>query len=111
MREFRFGGAFTVTGYLRGQTDDDTNMIDLARTEMRPDAHKRAKGNYIFPKRSPQVEEFAKQLCNIAKVLEEDERRGTKLYRYKELGPDHYRHAMNYLEVAARKLPRRRIIP
>ena len=86
--------------------NDDTNMIDLARTEICDQTHMNVtKGNYIFPKRCPQVEEFAKQLCNIAKVLEEDERRGTKLYRYKKLGPDHYRHAMNYLEVAARKLP------
>jgi hypothetical protein len=41
----------------------------------------------------------------MAKVLEEDERRGTKVYRYRKLGPDHYRHATNYFELAVRDLP------
>lgn len=85
--------------------DEETGMVDLARTEICDMTHMNVvKGVYLFPRRGPQVEEFARQMINIAKVLEEDEKRGTKLYRYRKLGPDHFRHALNYFEVAVKGL-------
>ncbi len=42
---------------------------------------------------------FAEHLHNTAKKLEEDET-GSKRYVYVNLGPDHFRHALNYFVMA-----------
>jgi hypothetical protein len=60
--------------------------------------------NLLLPRRSDEVDEYIKQMCNIAKVLEEDPETGSKEYRYRKLGPDHYRHAMNYLLLASTRI-------
>jgi hypothetical protein len=36
----------------------------------------------------------------MAKKLEEDEETGSKRYVYVKLGPDHFRHALNYEAMA-----------
>lgn len=88
------------------KVDDEANVVDLARTEIFDMTGRNTKqGVYIFPRRCSQVEEFAKQMSNTAKILEEDLRRGGKIYRYRKLGPDHFRNAMNYFEVAIKSLP------
>jgi len=43
-------------------------------------------------------------LCNIAKVLQEDPETGSREYRYRKLGEDHYRHALNYFYLASIKV-------
>ena len=58
----------------------------------------------ILPRRCEEVEVFAKQLTNTAKALEEDQETGSREYRYRRLGPDHYYHALNYLLLAAKKI-------
>ena len=111
-REFQKNGEFPVylvryrdsvkTGE---KVDDDSGVIELARTEIFDMTGKNTKqGVYVFPRRCPQVEEFAKQMSNTAKVIEEDLRRGGKIYRYRKLGPEHFRNAMNYFEVAVKGL-------
>jgi len=111
-REFQRNGHFPVylcryrdvlkTG---DKTDDDSNVVDLARTEYFDMTGRNTKiGSYIFPRRCSRIEEFAKQMSNTAKILEEDLRRGIKIFRYRKLGPDHYRNAMNYFEVAIKNL-------
>lgn len=85
--------------------DFDLGMMELARTEICDQTHMAIKrGEYIFPRKNASLEEYAKQMSNIAKILEEDEKRGTKIYRYRKLGPDHFRHATNYFEVAVKNL-------
>jgi len=112
-REFQKNGRFPVylcryrdslkTGE---KVDYDTGVAELARTEVFDMTGMNTKrGVYIFPRRCSQVEEFAKQMSNTAKILEEDLRRGGKIYRYRKLGPDHFRNAMNYFEVAIKSLP------
>jgi hypothetical protein len=55
-----------------------------------------------IPSRCSEVEEYARQMCNCAKILEEDEDTGDRVYRYRRRGDgqDHYRSATNYLYVA-----------
>jgi hypothetical protein len=57
-------------------------------------------GKVVFPKECEITREFARQLHNVAKKLEEDEETGSKRYVYVKLGPDHFRHALNYEAMA-----------
>ena len=91
--------------------DAQAGVITHARTELCDMTHNAVmKLTYELPRRCPEVELYASQMSNIAKVLEEDERRGTKVYRYRKLGPDHYRHATNYFELAVRDVPVMRLL-
>ena len=49
------------------------------------------------------MEAYAKEMKNTAKVLEENKETGTKVYRYRRLGADHYRHATNYYYLASQE--------
>ena len=49
-----------------------------------------------LPKRCEVTEDFAKHCHNVAKRLGEDEETGSERYVYVKLGPDHFRHALNY---------------
>jgi hypothetical protein len=57
-------------------------------------------GQVALPKECGIVREFAQHLHNVAKKLEEDEETGSKRYVYVKLGPDHFRHALNYETMA-----------
>lgn len=57
-------------------------------------------GQVILPKECEITREFAQHLHNMAKKLEEDEETGSKRYVYVKLGPDHFRHALNYEAMA-----------
>jgi len=54
--------------------------------------------------REVEVDRFAQEVRNIAKVLEEDPETGSREYRYRKLGEDHYRHALNYLYLASQRI-------
>ena len=118
VREFRQGERFPVFGcqYLdevkQGErVDEEAGVITYARTELCDMTHNAImKGAYELPRRCPEVELYASQMAAMAKVLEEDERRGTKVYRYRKLGPDHYRHATNYFELAIRDVSDRPVL-
>ncbi len=59
----------------------------------------------VLPARlNPVVESFIRQLCAIAKVLQEDERTGRQVARYIRTGPDHFAHALAYECLAAERL-------
>ena len=58
-------------------------------------------GRLELPRKNNELEKFALQCSNIAKMLEEDDFSGSKVYRYKKLDADHYRHALNYLLLAS----------
>jgi hypothetical protein len=87
--------------------DDEAAVMDVARTEICDITHKAVIDKaYVLPRRCPTVEEYAKQMSNIAKVLKEDEIRNRSFYVYHKLSQsDHYRHATNYFEIASRNLP------
>jgi hypothetical protein len=112
VREFQASESFKVFGcqYMdemkEGERKDEvSNVITFARTELCDITHNSImQGLYELPARCPTVEVYAKQMAAVVKVLEEDERRGTRVYRYRKLESDHYRHATNYFELASRDL-------
>jgi hypothetical protein len=85
--------------------DESKQLVKTHRTETCDATHDIvANGFLILPRRSEEVEIFAKQCCNTAKVLEEDPVSGSRTYKYRKLGDDHYRHALNYLWLASKRV-------
>lgn len=75
--------------------------VSCNRTESLDASHNEImNGKLVLPRESEIVREFAQHLHNIAKRLEEDEETGSKRYVYVKLGPDHFRHALNYEAMA-----------
>jgi hypothetical protein len=91
----------------KGQTkwDEEKLIVQENRTESMDASHLNFfdKTN-VLPPRSPEVEEFAKHICAVAKKLEEDEDTGSKRYIWVKLGPDHFRHADNYANIALQEI-------
>lgn len=87
--------------------DELTKLIKVNRTEICDETHHlvATPGRLILPRRCEEVDQFARELSNIAKVLQEDLETGSREYRYRKTGEDHYRHALNYLTLAALKVP------
>lgn len=65
-----------------------------------------ALGNIELPREDEEVRIYAKQMCNTAKVLVENDETGKKVYRYRGKlgGPDDYRHSTNYLYLACERI-------
>lgn len=83
------------------KTDEKAGVYSLLRNQIFDKTHQWViNQKVILPRRCAEVDEFAKQMCNCAKVLQEDETTGDRVYRYIKLGDDHYRSAMNYLWLA-----------
>jgi len=80
-----------------------TESLDASHREIMEEA-------IILPKECEITQEFAKHLHNVAKKLEEDEETGSKRYIYVKLGPDHWRHALNY-EVMCRQTMKELLFP
>lgn len=93
-----------------GYTWDDRGMsVKANRTEVCDATHDLVitPGRLELPARNKELEQFAFEMCNIAKKLMDDPF-GGKIYRYRQLGndmtgPDHYRHAMNYALLASER--------
>lgn len=82
--------------------NDHTGIVKVNRTEIFDSTHRLfSKGLVKLPRECPDVKEFALQCCNTAKVLETNKKSGTSIYRYKKLGDEHYRNALNYFYLAA----------
>ena len=82
------------------KTDEKSGVYSLLRNQIFDKTHHWIKNGLVeIPRKCAEVNEFAKQMCNCAKILEETEQ-GDRVYRYIKLGPDHYRSAMNYLYMA-----------
>lgn len=83
------------------KTDEKAGVYSLLRNQIFDKTHHWVVNKKIeIPRRCAEVDEFARQMCNCAKVLHEDEETGDRVYRYIKLGDDHYRSAMNYLYLA-----------
>jgi predicted DNA-binding protein (UPF0251 family) len=106
-REFaeRFPGRVylnTYNRYHRGPYNwNDENMaVGCNRTESLDASHYTVTRNeIILPRQSDEVKTFADHMHNIGKRLEEN-KEGNKVYVYRKMGLDHYRHAYNYFVMA-----------
>ncbi len=82
-------------------TDEAAGVITVSRTEQCDGTHNLIANVLVtLPRRCPTVEDFALHCSNLVKILQEDERTGLKIFRYKKTGPDHFRHSFNYLNMA-----------
>ena len=85
--------------------DAKTGIVAAGRTELLDQTHHMimSLGMTLLPRLSPEMKEFARQMCNIAKILEVNEKTGVPIYRYKPTGnkEEHFRHAFGYFRLAA----------
>jgi hypothetical protein len=112
--EFQKAENFSVFGcnYVETRTgqiswDEKEKIIKGNRTEICDMSHElvTATGSLVLPRRNNEIDEFVKEVCNIAKVLDEDPETGSKIFRYKKLSVnDHYRHALNYCLLASERV-------
>ena len=83
------------------QFNQKTGIVSVNRTQIFDSTHRMVSDKEaILPRRCPEMEEFAKQLCNAYKILETNKRTGTSVYRYRGEN-EHYRNALNYFKLAA----------
>jgi DNA-directed RNA polymerase subunit RPC12/RpoP len=85
------------------QTDEKSGIYSLARTEAMDKSQAWIRsGKLQIPRLCEEVKIFAKECCNTAKVLETNEDTGDRAYRYRPVGDkqEHYRHCLNYLQLA-----------
>lgn len=95
------------SGVISGpQWDEERRFVRANRTELCDITHDLITnpGRLILPRRNEEVEVFAKQCCNLVKVLQENPETGSREYRYRKLAEDHYRHALNYLYLASLRI-------
>lgn len=113
VRSFREAETYEVFGCIyqehqRGPASWDVidGIVRVNRTEVCDQTHDicMRKDALIVPRRSPEIEKWVAQMCNLAKVLEEDKATGARDYHYRRLGPDHYRHSLNYAMLAAQRI-------
>lgn len=86
----------------------NTKMVNVCRTEIMDTSHRLVvtPGNLTIPRRSPEILEFARQLCSPFKVEEMNQKTKQMIYRYRKTNhPDHFRHCLNYLILAGNKAP------
>ena len=94
------------------KVDDQSGTYSIGRTEIMDRTHTLIKsGTLSIPRKCEAIKEFSKQCCATAKVLEVNERTGDKMYRYRALGDEHYRHCLNYLHFALLNLHEYEINP
>ena len=85
------------------KTDEKEGIYTLHRTEAMDKSQTWIRsGKLEIPRKCEEVIVFAKECCNTAKTLETNDKTGDRTYRYREVGTggDHYRHTVNYLELA-----------
>ncbi len=116
VREFQKAESYPIwmCSYQKGKKKGPTawmengNEIYGNRTELLDASHDlvATQGKLEIPRKNDEVIKFARQLTNIARVLDEDKETGSKTYRYKKLGSkeDHYRHALTYCQLAAKRV-------
>jgi hypothetical protein len=82
--------------------NDKTGIVAVNRTEIFDKTHRlvTTPGMLTIPRFSPELKEYAKQMCGAYKVLETNKKSGTSVFRYKGKN-EHYRNSMNYFMLAA----------
>jgi hypothetical protein len=87
--------------------DERILEIYVNRTEICDETHNLVTqpGRFVVPRLSSEIETYAEQMTNIAKVKKEDPQTGIEKFVYVKLNTeDHYRHATNYAWLAATKI-------
>jgi hypothetical protein len=85
------------------KVDEESGVYALHRTEAMDGSQTFIRsGKLEIPRMCEEVKVFAKECCNTAKILETNEKTGDRVYRYKPVGSgdEHYRHCVNYLQLA-----------
>lgn len=99
-----FGSAYaTAKTKVMVRTDEESGIYTLHRTAAMDGSQRWIRsGDLELPRRCAEVEVFAKECCNTAKKLETDDKTGDRIYRYRPVGDkqEHYRHCVNYLQLA-----------
>jgi hypothetical protein len=87
------------------QWDEEKKLVKVRRTEICDAVHDlfAQTGTVVLPRRNEEVEEYAREMTNTAKVLEDPET-GSREYRYRKLGADHFYHATGYFYLASKKI-------
>ena len=82
--------------------DEKDGLISVRRTETMDNVHNifTTSGRLEIPRRSLEINRYAIEMTNTAKVLQEDGITGSRRYIYTKLGADHYFHATNYFILA-----------
>lgn len=85
--------------------NDKSGIVSVGRTEICDDTHNLVakSGRLRIPRACPEIEEFARQVCDPYKVWEENEKTGVGIFRYFG-NNDHFRHALNYFLLAAQTM-------
>jgi hypothetical protein len=113
IREFAEQQSFEVFGchYQENQRvapafDSKRGVVTINRTEICDATHDliTVPGRVELPRHDDEIEQYAIEMSNIAKVLHENEDTGSRQYIYRKLGDDHYRHATNYFLLAAMRI-------
>jgi hypothetical protein len=89
--------------YVPTSYNNKTKMVKVHRTGIFDATHNLVteKGKLLLPsKRHPEITVFATQVCDPAKVPEENKRTHQIVHRYRGSN-DHYRNALNYFLLAA----------
>ena len=88
--------------------DSKQRTVKINRTDICDATHNliTVPGRISLPHRNDELEIYAKQMSNIAKVLKVDEISGSREFFYRRVGSgqDHYRHATNYFLLAADRI-------
>lgn len=88
--------------------NQEDNIVNVNRTEVFDATHSmvRDAGVLILPRVNEEMKIFAHQMTRSVRVLETDQRTGTRIYRYRTRGDkqDHYRNAINYFLLACKKV-------
>lgn len=86
--------------------DSKRGLVQMNRTELCDATHNLVTdtGLLELPRRCEEIERYAKEMCNIAKVLVTDDVTGAQKYLYRKLGQDDYRHATNYFKLASMRV-------
>ncbi len=83
------------------QYNSKTGLVKVNRTEIfDATGHMVRDKRVIFPRKSDQINEFAKQMVDPTCVEEKDKRTNRLIRRYRGKN-DHYRNALNYFRLAA----------
>jgi len=83
--------------------DNNRKVVKTYRTGILDVSHRLiAEKKIKLPRRCPEIDEFVKQVCSMAKVLGENKRTHTPIYEYISTNKDdHYRHVLGYFYLAA----------
>jgi len=113
VRQFQADSRFPVwlcdyqehTSHTGVQWSEDSGIVRVNRTEMLDTVHDYfSSGKVTLPLRCSAVEDYAKELTNVAKVSKEDQVTGSKEFRYVRIGPDHFAHATAYALLSTKRI-------